>query len=56
MPYRTWGCSICGKQAPKKLREHGKFAERMDWLRKHRKKHHPVAFRKSERKGVATKK
>ena len=52
MPLESYGCSICGKQAPKHLREHGKFAERMAWLRRHRKAKHPTAFRKSIRKGI----
>jgi len=47
MPYKTWGCSICGAQAPKKLRAHGKFSERMKWLWKHRKKYHPTAHKRS---------
>ena len=46
MPYKSWSCSICGKQAPKALREHGKFKERMDWLRKHYKKAHNKRFKK----------
>jgi len=45
MPLKTFGCSICGKQAPKKIREHGKFAERIDWLRRHYKRFHPRKFR-----------
>jgi len=45
MPYKTWGCSICGKQAPKGLRRHGKSKERWSWLRRHRAKYHPEAFR-----------
>ena len=52
MPYRTWGCSICGMQAPKKLREHGMFSERMKWLRRHYKKYHPDEFEKMIRKGA----
>jgi len=54
MPYKTFGCSICGKQAPKSLREHGTFEERQDWLRDHRKKYHPKAFKESVRKGLKT--
>jgi len=45
MPYRSWDCSICGMQAPKKLREHGMLAERMKWLRHHCKKYHPDEFK-----------
>jgi len=52
--YKTFGCKICGQQAPKKLREHGTFAERMKWLRDHRKAKHPKAFRASIKKGLRT--
>jgi hypothetical protein len=54
MPYETWGCSICGKQAPKRLRADGMFEERMKWLRDHRQKYHPTAFKASIKKGIAT--
>lgn len=43
---KSYACAICGRRAPKKLRAHGKFGERMDWLRKHYREHHPVAFKK----------
>lgn len=56
MPLESYGCSKCGKQAPKKLREHGMFKERMDWLRGHYKKHHPVLFRAMEKKSVSNRK
>jgi hypothetical protein len=56
MPYKTFGCSICGKQAPTQLRKHGTFAERMTWLREHRKKYHSTAFKRSIKKGLATRK
>lgn len=46
MPYKSFGCRLCGFQAPKKLREHGKFAERMKWLRGHYKKFHPQEYKK----------
>jgi len=55
MPLQSFGCSICGEQAPIELRQHGKFKERMKWLREHYKKHHPQAFHKSQRKSVKTK-
>ena len=45
MPYKTWGCSICGTQCPKKYRAHGKFSERMKWLRNHYKQKHPAKFK-----------
>jgi hypothetical protein len=45
MPYNRWGCSKCGKQAPKKLREHGNFSERMKWLRDHYAESHPIIFK-----------
>lgn len=41
MPYKTWGCSLCGKQAPVELRKHGTMSERMEWLWSHRKEEHP---------------
>jgi len=56
MPFKTFGCSICGKQAPKSLREHGTFEERMSWVRKHRKKYHPKAFKSSIKKAIQTRK
>ena len=56
MPYATWGCSICGKQAPLELRRHGKFAERMAWLRRHRAKYHPRLFNKSVKKAIKSRK
>lgn len=45
MPYKTFGCSICGKQAPIELRKHGTFEERMSWVRNHYKKYHPKKFK-----------
>jgi len=54
MPYKTWGCSICGMQAPVELRRHGQFANRMKWLREHYKLHHPDEFQKIMRKAVRT--
>jgi hypothetical protein len=56
VPFKTFGCSICGKQAPAKLRLHGTFEERMKWLREHREKFHPRKFRESIRKGIETRK
>jgi hypothetical protein len=50
MPYKTFGCSICGKQAPTKYRADGMFEERMAWLRRHRAQHHPTAFKASVKK------
>jgi len=47
VPLKSFVCSICGAQAPKKLREHGKFSERMKWLRDHRAKKHPMAHKRS---------
>lgn len=54
MPIASFGCSRCGKQAPKKLRAHGQFANRMSWLRRHLRRAHPVIFKRSIAKGVAT--
>lgn len=42
MPYKHWGCSICGKQAPIEYRKHNMFKKRMDWLRHHRKHTHRI--------------
>lgn len=39
-------CSICGASAPKELLKHGKFSERMAWLRGHYKRKHPEAFKR----------
>jgi len=50
MPYKTWGCSICGAQAPEELRGHGKFKERMTWLREHYAFHHPTAYKRMMKK------
>lgn len=47
MPLKSFGCSICGVQAPKKLRAEGKFSERMKWLWKHRQRTHWVAHKRS---------
>lgn len=54
MPYKSFGCSICGRQAPKKLRADGKSEERWSWLRRHRAKHHPRAHKESIRRAVET--
>lgn len=52
--YKKFGCSICGEQAPKKLREHGTFDKRMKWVREHREEQHPATFKKSIKKGIKT--
>jgi hypothetical protein len=46
MPLKKFECSICGAKAPKSLLEHGKFKERMEWLRNHYKKKHPRKFKR----------
>lgn len=53
-PFKTFGCKICGQQAPERLRKHGTFEERQRWLRYHRKEHHPKAFKGSIKKGLKT--
>ena len=53
-PLKSYGCSICGEQAPTTCRADGKFEERMAWLLSHRKKHHPKAHRESVKKAVRT--
>lgn len=44
-PLESYGCSVCGRQAPKELREHGKYRERMAWLRRHYGRRHPYIFK-----------
>lgn len=56
MPYKTWGCSICGMQCPKEWQEHDTFKERMAWLRRHYKFHHPDEFTRMIRMGTRTRK
>jgi len=48
---RTIKCSICGATSP-----YAGFGRRMKWLRRHRKRSHPKAFRESIRKAVRTRK
>lgn len=40
-PLKSFGCSICGAQAPEKFRKHGMEEERWSWLRRHYKNRHP---------------
>ena len=54
MPLKKFECSICGAKCPKKYLADGKFAERMRWLWRHRKRKHPRAHRKSVKKSLAT--
>ncbi len=56
MPLKQFCCSICGRCAPKKLLEHSQFTNRLAWLRRHRAKYHPKAFKKSVKKAVKTRK
>ena len=56
MPLKSFKCSICGASAPKTYLGHGEFQNRMKWLRRHREKYHPTAFKKSIKKGVKTRK
>jgi hypothetical protein len=44
-------CGICGKRIHVK-----NFADQMKKIREHRKAEHPSAFRKSLKKGIATRK
>jgi hypothetical protein len=57
-PLAQFKCKICGAEAPKNLLRtgpiRGQFLNRMSWLRKHRKRFHYSSFRRSVRKGVAT--
>ncbi len=50
MPERIH-CGICGKAIKVE-----NFKDALAKLRRHRKKHHPKAFRESIKKGVATRK
>lgn len=52
---KSFGCSICQRQAPKKLRAHGKFSERMAWLRHHYRDKHPERFKAMYKKAAKTK-
>lgn len=56
MPLASFNCSICGAKAPKAYLQHGKFKERMRWLRGHYKRKHPTAFKRTVSKGVKTRK
>lgn len=38
MPLKSFGCRICGRQAPTEYRRHGMFEKRMSWLRRHKKR------------------
>ena len=38
MPLKSFTCKICGAKCPKEYLAHGKFKERMEWLRSHRKR------------------
>lgn len=50
MSVKTIHCSICGQA----ISGYG-FADRMEKLRRHYKKHHPTAFKKQIRKALETK-
>jgi len=50
MPKKTVHCSICGKAI-----SGVDFGERMKKLRRHRKKHHPTAHKRSTKKTLKTK-
>ncbi len=54
MPLDQFCCSICAEKgikvcAPKKYLEHGKFNERMRWLRKHYSEEHPREFKRRKK-------
>ena len=50
---RIMHCSLCGKASPSYCVG---FERQMKWLRRHRKRSHPKAHKKSVKKAVATKK
>jgi len=56
MPLKSYDCSICGAKCPKEYLAHSKSKERMRWLRRHRQKYHPEAFKRSIKKGVRKRK
>lgn len=56
MPLSQFKCSVCGKNAPRKVLEHGSYKERMDWLRKHYKENHPRKWAEWNKKVAKTKK
>jgi len=56
MPLKQYCCKICGACAPKEYLAHGKSKERIAWLRRHRQKYHPTAFKRSIKKGVKARK
>jgi hypothetical protein len=50
---KRFHCRICGRAVPSK---HKTFQSRMAWLRRHRKRKHPKAHKKSVKKTIKTKK
>jgi ferredoxin len=48
---KTIHCSICGRACPSNYKT---FDRRMAWLRRHRKRTHPTAHKKSVKKTVRT--
>jgi hypothetical protein len=46
-------CSLCGRISPKTAET---FDKRIAWLRRHRKRKHPKAHKKSVKKTIRTKK
>lgn len=49
---RIMHCKLCGKATPSYCKT---FEQQMAWLRKHRKRKHPKAHKKSVRKTLKTK-
>lgn len=49
---RIMHCSICGQASPSYCED---FKSQMAWLRRHRKKKHPKAHKKSVKKTLKTK-
>jgi len=50
MPLQSYSCSVCGAKAPKELLKHGKYSERIQWLRRHYKRRHPQKFKEWNRR------
>ena len=56
MPLKSFNCTICGMGCPREWLQDGKFKERLAWLRRHYKFHHPDEFQRMIKKGVRSRK
>lgn len=55
MPLNSFACQLCGARCPKEYLAEGRFKDRMAWLRRHRKRKHPTAHKRSVKKAQETK-